>query len=50
MTGLELNSRLVASARSIPAILITAYYDERVRAQALLRRPVLPVQLRPGPS
>ena len=35
MTGLELHSRLVASARSIPTILITAYYYERVRAQAL---------------
>ena len=35
MTGLELHSRLVASGRPIPTILITAYYDERVRAQAL---------------
>jgi FixJ family two-component response regulator len=35
MTGLELHSRLVASGRPIPTILITAYHDERVRAQAL---------------
>jgi FixJ family two-component response regulator len=35
MTGLELHSRLVASGKPIPTILITAYPDERVRAQAL---------------
>jgi FixJ family two-component response regulator len=35
MTGLELYSRLVASGSPIPTILITAYPEERVRAQAL---------------
>jgi FixJ family two-component response regulator len=35
MTGLELHARLVASGRSIPTILITAYPDERGRARAL---------------
>jgi FixJ family two-component response regulator len=35
MTGLELHSRLVASGKPIPTILITAYPDERVRARAL---------------
>ena len=35
MTGLELHQHLVASNRAIPTILITAYPDERVRAQAL---------------
>jgi FixJ family two-component response regulator len=35
MTGLELHRRLVASGKPIPTILITAYPDERVRAQAL---------------
>jgi FixJ family two-component response regulator len=35
MTGLELHQRLVASNYSIPTILITAYPDDRVRAQAL---------------
>jgi FixJ family two-component response regulator len=35
MTGLELHNRLVASGKLIPTILITAYPDERVRAQAL---------------
>lgn len=35
MTGLELHHRLVASGKPIPTILITAYPDERVRAQAL---------------
>jgi FixJ family two-component response regulator len=35
MTGLELHRRLVASGRPIPTILITAYPDERMRAQAL---------------
>ena len=34
MTGLELHQQLVASNRAIPTILITAYPDERVRAQA----------------
>ena len=35
MTGLELHNRLTASGKPIPTILITAYPDERVRAQAL---------------
>lgn len=35
MTGLELHQCLVASNHSIPTILITAYPDDRVRAQAL---------------
>ena len=35
MTGIELHSRLVASGRPIPTILITAFHDERVRTQAL---------------
>jgi FixJ family two-component response regulator len=35
MTGLELHQHLIASNRSIPTILITAYPDDRVRAQAL---------------
>ena len=35
MTGLELHHRLVTSGRPIPTILITAYVDEKVRAQAL---------------
>jgi len=35
MTGLELHNRLIASGKPIPTILITAYPDERVRAQAL---------------
>ena len=35
MTGLELHQHLVASNRTIPTILITAYPDERVRAQAI---------------
>ena len=34
MTGLELHQQLVASHRAIPTILMTAYPDERVRAQA----------------
>ena len=34
MTGLELHQRLVAAGRSIPTILITAYPDDVVRAQA----------------
>ena len=35
MTGLELHQYLVASNHAIPTILMTAYPDERVRAQAL---------------
>jgi len=35
MTGLELHRHLAASNRKIPTILVTAYPDERVRAQAL---------------
>ncbi len=35
MTGLELHTRLVASGRTIPTILITAYPDARSRARAL---------------
>jgi FixJ family two-component response regulator len=35
MTGLELHQHLVASGRSIPTILMTAYPDERVRARAM---------------
>ena len=35
MTGLELHNRLIASGEPIPTILITAYPDERMRAQAL---------------
>jgi FixJ family two-component response regulator len=35
MSGLELHQRLVALHRTIPTILMTAYPDERVRAQAL---------------
>ena len=35
MTGLELQQHLVASNRAIPTILMTAYPDERVRAQAI---------------
>ena len=35
MTGLELHQHLVASNRAIPTILITAYPDDRVRAQAI---------------
>ena len=38
MTGLELHEYLVASKRSIPTILITAYSDERLRAQAIKSR------------
>jgi FixJ family two-component response regulator len=34
MTGLELHRHLVASGRHIPTILMTAYSDERARAQA----------------
>jgi FixJ family two-component response regulator len=35
MTGLELHQHLVASNRAIPTILMTAYPDERTRAQAI---------------
>jgi len=35
MTGLELHQHLVASNQAIPTILLTAYPDERVRAQAM---------------
>jgi FixJ family two-component response regulator len=35
MTGLELQQQLVGSNRAIPTILMTAYPDERVRAQAI---------------
>src|SRR5579859_2921348 len=35
MTGLELHQHLVASNHTIPTILMTAYPDERVRAQAM---------------
>jgi FixJ family two-component response regulator len=35
MTGLELHRHLVASNRTIPTILMTAYPDERTQAQAI---------------
>ena len=35
MTGLELHQHLVASNHAIPTILMTAYPDERLRAQAM---------------
>jgi FixJ family two-component response regulator len=35
MSGLDLHRQLVAAGQRIPTILITAYPDERVRAQAL---------------
>ena len=35
MTGLELHQRLAASNHPIPTILMTAYPDDRVRAQAI---------------
>jgi FixJ family two-component response regulator len=35
MTGLELHRHLVASNRAIPTILMTAYQDERAKAQAI---------------
>ncbi len=35
MTGLELHQHLVAANHAIPTILMTAYPDERVRAQAI---------------
>lgn len=52
MSGIELHQRLVASSRAIPTILISAYLDERVRAQALqlgvvccLAKPFAPEEL-----
>ena len=35
MTGFELHQHLVGSNHAIPTILMTAYPDERVRAQAI---------------
>jgi FixJ family two-component response regulator len=35
MSGLELYQRLIASDHAIPTILVTAYPDERARAQAI---------------
>ena len=35
MTGIELQQQLVASGRTIPVILITAYPDDNVRARAV---------------
>ena len=35
MTGLELHRHLMASGKTIPTILITAYPDDRVRERAL---------------
>ena len=35
MSGIELQNRLAALGRSIPTIVITAFPDERIRAQAL---------------
>jgi FixJ family two-component response regulator len=35
MTGIDLHQQLVASGRTIPVILITAYPDDNVRARAL---------------
>jgi FixJ family two-component response regulator len=35
MTGLELHQHLAASNHPVPTILMTAYPDERVRAQAM---------------
>jgi FixJ family two-component response regulator len=35
MTGLELQQQLIGSNHPIPTILMTAYWDERVRAQAI---------------
>jgi FixJ family two-component response regulator len=35
MSGLELHQHLIASDRAIPTILMTAYPDERARAQAI---------------
>ena len=35
MTGLELHQQLIGANRTIPTILMTAYPDERSRAQAI---------------
>ncbi|HJY47872.1 MAG TPA: response regulator, partial [Stellaceae bacterium] len=35
MTGLDLHRHLVASGKTIPTILITAYPDDSLRARAL---------------
>src|SRR5215469_18806145 len=35
MSGLDLHRKLVSFARRIPTLLITAYPDERIRAEAL---------------
>ena len=35
MTGIDLHRQLLASGRTIPVILITAYPDDNVRARAL---------------
>jgi FixJ family two-component response regulator len=40
MTGLELHQHLVGSNHAIPTILMTAYPDERVGAQAIKNRVV----------
>ena len=40
MSGLELHEQLRASSQPIPTILMTAYADERVRAQAVKARVV----------
>jgi len=52
MTGLELHRRLIEAGHAIPAILVTAYPDEDVKARALkdgvvcyLRKPVDQEQL-----
>jgi FixJ family two-component response regulator len=52
MTGIELHQRLAASKRAMPTILISAYLDDRVRAQALqtgvvccLAKPFAPEEL-----
>lgn len=52
MTGIELHQRLAASKRALPTILISAYLDDRVEAQALqtsvvccLAKPFAPEEL-----
>jgi len=52
MTGLELHRRLIEAGHAIPAILVTAYPDEDVKARALkdgvvcyLRKPIDEEQL-----
>lgn len=40
MSGLALHQQLVAANRSIPTILVSAYLDERLAAQALKARVV----------